>query len=106
EEAGEATLGPFRIPLEVTFEIIDLAPNSLRSRAVAGSLRSLESVYELTPVSAGVRLDYNRRVGPRFDLLGPIEQRAASPNIARQFQALADEIERSTAVAVRRAETP
>jgi hypothetical protein len=107
EETGEATLGLFRIPLEVTFEIIELAPNTLRSRAVAGSLRSLESVYELTPVSAGVRLDYNGRVDPGFDLLGPIEQLAAEHNIARQFQALADEIERSsTAVAVRRAEAP
>lgn len=107
EETGDATLGPFRIPLEVTFEIIELAPNSLHSRAVAGSLRSLESVYELTPVSAGVRLDYSGCVDPGFDLLGPIEQLAAEHNIARQFQALADEIERSgAAVALRRGEAP
>jgi len=106
EEAGDAVLGPFRVPLKVTFEIIEFAPNSLRSRAVAGSLRSLDSVYELTPVAAGVRLDYNGRVDPGFGL-GPIEQLAAERNIARQFQALADEIERSSATGTeRRAEAP
>ena len=102
EEAGDAVLGPFRMPLTVTFQIIELAPNSLRSRAVAGSLRSLESVYELTPVAAGVRLDYSGRVDPGFALLDPIEQLAAERNIARQFQALADEIERSSAAATER----
>ena len=107
EETGDATLGPFRMPLNVTFQIIELAPNSLRSRAIAGSLRSLDSVYELTPVAAGVRLDYKGRVDPGFALLGPIEQLAAERNIARQFQALADEIERSGVTGTeRRAEAP
>ena len=107
EETGDATLGPFRMPLNVTFQIIELAPNSLRSRAIAGSLRSLDSVYELTPVAAGVRLDYKGRVDPGFGLLGPIEQLAAERNIARQFQALADEIERSGVTGTeRRAEAP
>jgi ribosome-associated toxin RatA of RatAB toxin-antitoxin module len=100
EESGDATLGLLRMSLDVTFEITELAPNSLRSRAVAGSLRSLASSYELTPVATGVRLDYRGRVEPGFELLGPIEQLAAERNIARQFRALADEIERRSTEAM------
>jgi ribosome-associated toxin RatA of RatAB toxin-antitoxin module len=100
EESGDATLGLLRMSLDVTFEITELAPNSLRSRAVAGSLRSLESSYELTLVPTGVRLDYRGRVEPGFELLGPIEQLATERNIARQFRALADEIERRSTEAM------
>jgi ribosome-associated toxin RatA of RatAB toxin-antitoxin module len=100
EESGDATLGLLRMSLDVTFEITELAPNSLRSRAVAGSLRSLASSYELTPVATGVRLDYRGRVEPGFELLGPIEQLATERNIARQFRALADEIERRSTEAM------
>ena len=100
EESGDATLGLLRVPLDVTFEITELAPNSLRSRAVAGSLRSLESSYELTPVATGVRLDYRGRVEPGFELLAPLEQLATERNLARQFQALADEIERRSTEAM------
>jgi hypothetical protein len=100
EESGDATLGLLRMSLDVTFEITELAPNSLRSRAVAGSLRSLESSYELTSVPTGVRLDYRGRVEPGFELFGPIEQLATERNIARQFRALADEIERRSTEAM------
>jgi ribosome-associated toxin RatA of RatAB toxin-antitoxin module len=100
EESGDATLGLLRKPLDVTFEITEFAPTSLRSRAVAGSLRSLESSYELMPVANGVRLDYRGRVEPGFDLLGPIEQLVTERNIARKFRALADEIERRSTEAM------
>ena len=101
EETGDATLGLFRLPLEVTFEITEHAPDSLSSRAVAGSLRALDSRYALTPTFNGVRLDYNGQVDPGFDLLAPIEYVAAERNIQRRFQALADEIERRGAEAAR-----
>jgi ribosome-associated toxin RatA of RatAB toxin-antitoxin module len=97
EETGDATLGLLRMPLDVTFEITEHAPDSMSSRAVAGSLRALDSRYALTPTFDGVRLDYNGRVDPGFDLLAPIEYVAAERNIQRQFQALADEIERRAA---------
>ena len=58
EQAGFAVLWRLKLPVEVTFEIEEKPPNGLQSRAVAGSLRSLTSVYALTPVPAGTRLDY------------------------------------------------
>ena len=67
--------------------------------AVAGSLRALESRYVLTPASSGVYLDYTGQIAPGFELLGRVEEYAVQQNVARQFQALADEIERSSAAA-------
>jgi hypothetical protein len=99
EQSGDAALWLFKVPLEITFEIEETPPNSLQSRAVAGSLRALVSSYALTPAGPGMRLDYAGRVAPGFVLFGPIEQAAVEHNVARQLQALADEIERQGAVA-------
>jgi ribosome-associated toxin RatA of RatAB toxin-antitoxin module len=99
EQSGEAALGPFRFPMEMTFEIHETPPHHLDSRAVAGTLRALMSSYSLTPVHAGTRLDYIGHVRPGFAIFGGIEQAAAERNVARQFQALADEIERWGAAA-------
>ena len=97
QQSGDAALWLFRMPLNITFEIIEIAPGSLQSRAVAGSLRALESSYALSPAASGMRLDYVGRVAPGFELFGQIEKNVVERNVARQFQALADEIERQSA---------
>jgi len=99
DQAGDARLWLLRMPLEITFEITESPPYGVRSRAVAGSLRALESRYVLTPASSGVYLDYTGQIAPGFELLGRVEEYAVQQNVARQFQALADEIERSSAAA-------
>ena len=97
EQSGDAALWLFKMPLDITFEIKEFPPNSLQSRAVAGSLRALTSSYALTRAGPGIRLDYVGRIAPGFELFGHIEQTAVEHNVARQFQALADEIERRSA---------
>jgi len=99
EQAGFAVLWLLKMPIEVIFEIEEHPPNGLQSRAVAGNLRPLTSVYALTPVPTGTRLDYLGQVAPGFELMGRIEQAAIEHNIARQFQALVDEMERQGALA-------
>jgi hypothetical protein len=99
EQSGDATLWLFKLPLDITFEINEFPPNGLQSRAVAGNLRALASSYYLTPVASGVRLDYEGHIAPGFEILGDVEQAAVERNVARQFQALADEIERQSAAA-------
>jgi ribosome-associated toxin RatA of RatAB toxin-antitoxin module len=94
EQSGDAALWLFKWPLDITFEINELPPNGLRSQAVAGSLRALASSYTLTTVASGVRLDYDGDIAPGFEFFGDFEQIAVRQNAARQFQALADEIER------------
>jgi len=83
--------------VDITFEINETPPSSLQSRAVAGSLRALTSNYALSPAASGIRLDYFGHIAPGFELFGQIEQTVVERNIARQFQALADEIERQSA---------
>ena len=97
EQSGDAALWLFKWPLIITFEINELPPNGPRSRAVAGSMRALASSYTLTTVASGVRLDYEGNIAPGFEFFGDIELVAVRQNVARQFQALADEIERSRA---------
>jgi hypothetical protein len=97
EQSGAAALWLFKLPLDITFEVHEVPPRLLRSRAVAGSLPGLASCYVLTPAPSGTRLDYAGRIVPGFALLGPFEQKAVEQSVARQFQALADEIERQGA---------
>jgi ribosome-associated toxin RatA of RatAB toxin-antitoxin module len=94
QQSGDAALWFLRIPLDITFEVTEFPPSRLRSRAVAGSLRELESTYLLTPEATGVRLEYDGRIVTGFELFGPIELLTVERNIGRQFQALADAIER------------
>jgi hypothetical protein len=98
EQSGDAALWLLRIPLDITFEITEFPPSRLQSRSVAGSLRAISSSYWLTPAPLGVRLDYAGHVAPGFELFGPLEEIAVRQSVTRQFQALADEIERRKAV--------
>ncbi len=97
EQSGDATLWLLKVPIQVTFEVSETPPSGLQSRATSGSFRALTSSYTLTPVAAGMRLEYVGHVAPRFALFGPIEQAAVEQNISRQFTALAVEIERQSA---------
>jgi ribosome-associated toxin RatA of RatAB toxin-antitoxin module len=97
EQTGDVMLWRLHLPLDVTFEITEMAPTSLTSRVVAGDLRALNSRYVLTPLGSGVRLEYTGKLGSGFALFGTLERNAVKQNVARRFQALADEIERRSA---------
>jgi ribosome-associated toxin RatA of RatAB toxin-antitoxin module len=94
EQSGHVTLWLLQIPLNVTLEIVEFAPTRLESRAVSGDLRALASRYVLTPVGNAVRLEYAGQLDTGFALISAIERMAVKQNVARRFQALADEIER------------
>ena len=94
EQTGDVMLWRLHIPLDVTFEITEMAPTSLISRVVAGDLRALDSRYVLTPVANGVRLEYRGKLDSEFAPFSAIQRLAVKQNVARHFQALADEIER------------
>jgi carbon monoxide dehydrogenase subunit G len=94
EQAGSAMIGSFQIPVEVTFQIKESPQHRLDSRAVSGSFRSLVSHYTLTSRGEGSRLSYEGEVRLPFPLFGSLGQSAIEANIARQFNALVDEIER------------
>lgn len=94
QQAGTAALGPLHIPIEITFQILETPPAGIESRAVSGTLEALESRYTLTVRGQGSRLLYSGRVRPGFPLFGALGQSAIEANVAAQFHALVDEIER------------
>lgn len=94
EQAGDVRLWLMPVRIELTYDIVETAPRGLQSRAVARGLKDLTSSYVLSPERDGVRVDYEGRITPGFSWLGKLEQQAVRLNVARQFQALADEIDR------------
>jgi ribosome-associated toxin RatA of RatAB toxin-antitoxin module len=94
EQSGNAALWFFRKRVDVTYEVTESPPNTIHSRAIAGSLRALASTYSLTPDKGGVRLDYAGHIAPGYEILGAIEEIAVRRNIESEFRALVDEIER------------
>jgi ribosome-associated toxin RatA of RatAB toxin-antitoxin module len=95
EQDGYAQVWLLRAPVSVTYEITELPPGRVRSRAVAGSLRLLDSDYRLTPVPNGVRLDYSGLAATGTGLFGPFEQWVIEQNATQRFQALVDAMERA-----------
>jgi hypothetical protein len=98
KQSGDVVLWLLHMPLDVTFEITEIAPTRLVSRVVAGNLGALKSCYALTAVGNGVRLDYAGRLKAGDALFSAIERLAIRQNVAGGLQALADEIERQSAV--------
>jgi carbon monoxide dehydrogenase subunit G len=97
EQICDITVGPLHRPLDVTFEITEMAPTLLVSRVVAGDLRALSSRYELTPLGNRVRVQYAGTLDSGIATFDPIERFAVRQNISSRFQALVDEIERRSA---------
>jgi ribosome-associated toxin RatA of RatAB toxin-antitoxin module len=97
EQTGDAVFWMFRTPVSISYEVTESPPDRLESRAIGGTVRALASSYVLTRTGSGVRLDYSGHIAPRFELPGHLEQIAVRKNIEREFQALADEIERRSA---------
>lgn len=94
EQSDDALLWPMHWPLRITYEITELPPDRIESRAVASLMPTLQSRYRLTPTPAGVRLDYSGHVGGGLGTRD-FEEWLIRRTVSRQFQALADEIERS-----------
>jgi hypothetical protein len=97
EQSGNVKLGLLHMPLDVTFEITEVAPTRLVSRVVAGNVRTLKSCYVLTPVGNRVRLEYAGQLDAGLTLFSAIDRLAVKQNVASRFQALADETEPQSA---------
>ncbi len=97
EQFDDAVLWPARWPFRIVYEIREMPPDRLESRASATVLPPLQSTYLLTPTPGGVRLEYTGRVAAGFVGFGEVEQWAIKRAVLRQFEALADEIERNAA---------
>ena len=94
-QSGDAPLWLLRMPYVVTYEVTEFPPFRVESTASASQLSRFESRYTLTPDMSGVRIEYQGQLAPRSALMGRFEQAAARQGVVREFEALAQEIERA-----------
>lgn len=99
EQSDDLALWPIRVPVRVTYQIDESPPAGLTSRAYVASLPPLEGTFALHGCAMGVRLDYVGRIGAGGPILGRFEQPALEHAALAGFQALADEIERTSSAA-------
>ncbi|MGE5104373.1 MAG: SRPBCC family protein [Betaproteobacteria bacterium] len=100
-QSDDVAIGVLPLRVDVTYDIMESPPDRLRSHAHAGALPVLDSVYTLVPDASGVRVDYVGRIEGGLPLIAPLARNALAATVARQFEALAGEIERRTLVAHR-----
>jgi ribosome-associated toxin RatA of RatAB toxin-antitoxin module len=93
EQKGAARFLFLSYPIEVRLAVTEQPRRRIESRAVAGNFRELRSVYTLEPREGGVRLRYQGRLVPDFQL--PLfHTYVLKSNVEATFRAMVEEIER------------
>lgn len=106
EQKGRMTFLFFSQPVEARLAVIESPPSLVSTRALAGNLRDFTGHYRLAEVAGGVRVDYDARFVPEFDLpplLGPAVVRSV---LERTFTAVLKEMLRRASPAAPPAATP
>lgn len=95
EQTGEFGFLFFRQPVEVRLSVAESPPRRIVAHAVGGNLQSLEGRYAIESLPGGeVRLSYSGRLVPGFQVPHFVSRMAVRSTMARQFQALVQEIVR------------
>jgi carbon monoxide dehydrogenase subunit G len=95
EQTGEFGFLFFRRPVEVRLAVAESPPRRIVAHAVGGNLQSLEGRYAIESLPGGeVRLSYSGRLVPGFQVPRFVSRMAVRSTMARQFQALVQEIVR------------
>jgi ribosome-associated toxin RatA of RatAB toxin-antitoxin module len=93
EQKGAARFLFLSYPIEVRLAVMEHPRQRIESRAVAGNFRELRSVYTLESREGGVRLRYQGRLVPDFQL--PLfHTYVLKSNVEATFRAMVEEIER------------
>jgi carbon monoxide dehydrogenase subunit G len=95
EQTGEFGFLFFRQPIEVRLSVAESPPRRIVAHAVGGTQQSLEGRYAIEILPGGeVRLSYSGRLVPGFQVPRFVSRMAVRSTMARQFQALVQEIVR------------
>lgn len=95
EQTGEFGFLFFRQPVELRLSVAESPPRRIVAHAVGGNLRSLEGRYVVESLPGGeVRLSYSGRLVSGFQVPPFVSRMAVRNTMARQFQALVQEIVR------------
>jgi carbon monoxide dehydrogenase subunit G len=99
EQKGDVGFFFYREPVNVLLEVHEEPPRRITARSIEGTVRDLETRYELQSSGAGVRLDYAGRFVPGFTIPPLIGMPIVNRLIERRFRAMVDEIQRRDALA-------
>jgi carbon monoxide dehydrogenase subunit G len=99
EQKGDFGVLFFRHAVEVTMEVSEEPPRRIVARGISGSMKGMETRYDLLPTENGVRLGYHGRFIPDFFLPPLIGLPLVRRTLERRFRAMAEEIERRDALA-------
>ena len=93
EQKGAARFLFFSYPIEVRLAVTEFPRQRIEARAISGNFRELRSFYTLEPREGGVRLRYQGRLVPDFQLplFGTWVLRN---NVEATFRAMVEEIEK------------
>jgi hypothetical protein len=80
-------------------EVSEEPPRRIVARGISGSLKNMETSYDLLPSARGVRLGYHGRFVPDFFLPPLIGLPLVRRTLERRFRSMAEEIERRAALA-------
>ncbi|HEV2218948.1 MAG TPA: SRPBCC family protein [Casimicrobiaceae bacterium] len=94
EQTGLAPWWLLRVPMAVTYDIVESAPASLRSRADIPGTGVLRSTYALTPAGSALRLRYTGTLTVAPGFLAPLREVAVEQAIGGHLRALAGEMAR------------
>ncbi|MHB8495215.1 MAG: SRPBCC family protein [Casimicrobiaceae bacterium] len=94
EQTGLAPWWLLRVPIAVTYQIVESPPTSLRSRADVPGTGVLRSTYALTSAGSALRLRYTGTLTVAPGFLAPLREVAVEQAIAGHMRALADEMDR------------
>ena len=95
EQTGEFGFLFFRQPVEVRLSVQESPPRQIVAHAVGGNLKMLEGRYAVESLPGGeVRLSYAGRLEPQFQLPAFVGRMVVRNTMARQFDALVQEIVR------------
>jgi ribosome-associated toxin RatA of RatAB toxin-antitoxin module len=93
DQKGEARFLFFSYPMEVRLAVTEYPRQRIESRAIAGNFRELRSVYTLEAREGAVRLRYQGRLVPDFQL--PLfHTYVLRSNVEATFRAMVEEIDR------------
>jgi carbon monoxide dehydrogenase subunit G len=99
EQKGDFGVLFFRHAVEVTMEVSEEPQRRIVARAISGSMKDMETRYDLLPSERGVKLGYYGRFVPDFFLPPLIGLPLVRRSLERRFRAMAEEIERRAALA-------
>lgn len=98
EQNGEASLLFFSIPVKVRLAVEEYPPDRIESRAIEGNFKEMLGTYLLQSSGPRVRLRYNGRLTPDFNVPPLIGTWLMRKTVREQFGAMVEEILKTSAV--------